>query len=661
MNTKHRRWTASHRVWVGICLFLVLCCSSSARAEQAEWTILYYMDADCDLEAPMIQDLKEIIQVGSSKDVNLIGFVDRSPKGKKQYSNVGVGGLDNWDNAKILHFQKSSIEEVEDLGDVNMGDPATLVRFVEKAVAAFPAKKYALVFGNHGASWPGVCVDEGHGNDILTTPELSQALKDLSDTVSKFDMIAFDACLMANFEVGKAIQPYARIMAASEELEPGIGWEHVSLTRRIIGNPGMDGAELGKSIADTYLASYAESSNEDMQNAGMAVTYSVIDLEKLPALEKALNTLAQQMTKAMKEGARATWLKIADARSETEEYGVKGANDDSGVGVRDILDFTHFLREQFPNGPVSEAATGVEAALQDAVLHAVHGEARPNANGLSIFLPKDKDALERQIFITYLETAFGKAGPWIEFLNEYVRIESGDTTAPEVDEVQTSDAEINTEEGANNQHETITVSSSVKADDIETAQFVLAEKKEDAEIILGQWPAHPDANGKLVEHWDGGWFTIKDKDNQLICPVTDMEELEDAKNTYYVEVPVQVQYKDTEEWEDIFLYFYVDFSEGEKMDVEGKFVYAFESGKDGASEVELSDGDKIRPVFVSYDKEGEEHLTASDDPKEFLSMDADAGLTVDYQPVPAGNYQAGFVVEDYSGNVEEEFTPVKID
>ena len=38
----------------------------------------------------------------------------------------------------------------------NMGDPATLVSFVTRAMKEFPAKRYALVFGDHGLSWPGV-------------------------------------------------------------------------------------------------------------------------------------------------------------------------------------------------------------------------------------------------------------------------------------------------------------------------------------------------------------------------------------------------------------------------------------------------------------------------------------------------------------------------
>ena len=39
-----------------------------------------------------------------------------------------------------------------------------------------------------------------------------------------FDLVGFDACLMASVEVAKIIEPHAKYMIASEEVEPGHGW-----------------------------------------------------------------------------------------------------------------------------------------------------------------------------------------------------------------------------------------------------------------------------------------------------------------------------------------------------------------------------------------------------------------------------------------------------
>jgi hypothetical protein len=45
----------------------------------------------------------------------------------------------------------------------------------------------------------------------------------------KLDIIGFDACLMAMYEVGSTLAPYAHYLLASELLEPGHGWDYASL------------------------------------------------------------------------------------------------------------------------------------------------------------------------------------------------------------------------------------------------------------------------------------------------------------------------------------------------------------------------------------------------------------------------------------------------
>src|SRR5262249_44976742 len=127
---------------------------SGAQSAKAEWTILFYHDADCDLELPMLEDIKEMAAVGSTKDVNVVMLVDRAAKGDKaeNYSNDPVLNLPNWTTAKLLRAERNRLVELADWGEVNMGDPAVLKRFIETGVARFPANKYALIFSDHGAS-----------------------------------------------------------------------------------------------------------------------------------------------------------------------------------------------------------------------------------------------------------------------------------------------------------------------------------------------------------------------------------------------------------------------------------------------------------------------------------------------------------------------------
>src|SRR5690606_5837113 len=117
--------------------------------------------------------------------------------------------------------------ELEDLGTVNTGDPAFLADFIRNGILAYPAEHYALVLSDHGASWPGVGADGSSNNDTLTVPELEKALATALDglAIGTLDMVGFDACLMATYEVASALAPYADRLVASQELEPGHGWD----------------------------------------------------------------------------------------------------------------------------------------------------------------------------------------------------------------------------------------------------------------------------------------------------------------------------------------------------------------------------------------------------------------------------------------------------
>lgn len=114
-----------------------------------------------------------------------------------------------------------------------MGNPATLSQFLRIGQSAFPADNYGLIFWNHGSgSVGGFGYDECYPDDrFLSLREIGEALESsrLSDN-KKYAFIGFDACLMATLETASVLSPYADYMIASQELEPGGGWDY----RRVI-------------------------------------------------------------------------------------------------------------------------------------------------------------------------------------------------------------------------------------------------------------------------------------------------------------------------------------------------------------------------------------------------------------------------------------------
>jgi len=617
-------------------------------APKAEWTLLMYTDADNDLELDQMEDLKEMLAAGSTKDVNIVMLADRHPNGdERKYSNGAIANLKNWTTAKLLYVEHDHLEELDDWGEVNMGDPATLNRFLQTAVKSYPANHYAVIFEDHGLGWPGACADESNDDDTLTTDEIAASLKRVTATTGKFELIGFDACLMGNFEVAKAMAPYGHVMVASEELEPGNGWDYTPMLEALNKSPKMDGIGLGHVIVDTYRESFNE---PDLEDEGTAITLGVIALDQIGSLEKAVNDFALADQAALAKQDREPYLKIADARSESEDYGKSAENE--GTSHYDLVHLTQNVKQSPPNARTAETANAVIQAMKNVVVYSIHGKARPHANGLSIFFPAEQEELtEKQGKADYLRTAFSLSGKWLSFLNEYIAVDANDSEAPGMAEVKADDDDL---AGG----DVSTVTTQTKADDIDTASFVLASKRKSDELILGSIPAELDEKGQLKESWDGKWFTVGDGQTELVCPISDFEELNDSEDTYLAEVPAQVRFKGTNQWFDVSLYFYLDFNDEE---VAGEFIYAFENTKSGPREIQLESGDEVRPVYLSYDAKGKEQHSASDNKDEILHLKSEDDLKVGRRRVAKGTYEVGFVVTDYAGNTTEKFTTVKIE
>ena len=626
-------------------VFFVLPSCIFAQSAPAEWTMMFYMDADNDLELPQMIDLAEMMSVGSTAGVNIIVLSDRNASGDEvnNYTNRGVGNLPNWTTAKYLIVEKGHLREIADLGELNMGDPNNLANFVETTAKNFPAKKYGLVFGDHGSGWPGILHDEGNGTDGLTMAELAAGLARATKATGKLEMIGFDACLMGNFEVARTVAPYAKVLIGSQELEPGDGWDYGALFKRVTAEPTMDGFGFGRAAVDTFRAYYTQAS-EGNRDAG--ITLSLTDLSKVEALNAAINELSTSSQAFIKAGGRPNILKIAGARSRTEDFG-GGEGGKHAAEFFDLVQYAANIKAASGDPAIARSADAVIAAAKAAVVYKANGTAHPNANGLSIYFPnKAKTIMDSG----YAKAPFTNGLKWGGLLMDYTGIIVADTAKPELKPVTTTNSQLA-------ENAKVVITSSVKGDDIDEASFVLAEQGKDETIIIGEIPTEPDEKGVLREEWDGTWFSISDGKSELICPITDFYEIDDEKDVYYVEVPAQVQYKGRKEWIDITMYFVLDLNDEE---VTGEFVYAFMEKNGQQREVDIKVGDLVRPVYLSVKADGEVEEVAHTDPADILKVTANDGITVGMTDVAAGQYLLGFLVTDYSGNESDELVEVTV-
>ena len=628
---------------------LVLSSVASCRAAEADWTMMMYLACDNDLEAPQLQDLEEMLTVGSTDRVQIIALCDRSESDDEDggYSGDGIGGLDDWTGAKLLHVERHRLVELDDWGDTDSGDPATLQEFIETATELYPASHYALVLGDHGMAWPGICADEGTGN-MLSTQELAAVLDATSDSYGRLSLLGFDACLMGNLETAYALSPYAEVMVASEELEPGDGWAYDAIYRALAGKPAMSGAELGRVIADSFYASYAEAG----QGEAAQVTLSVIDLDRVADLTQAVNNLAEACGAAIEEDARAAWLKIAKARSRAEQYGLsgddqnkEGEDDADAPNVRDVGDFARLLKAGLP--AAGTAADTVLELLGQAVVYKVAGSARPRSSGLSIYFPPSAEPLADEGPDGYAATEFAQGTVWPELVDAVAAIGASDTDRPGLGEAAVTDTDLGVDEE-------IEVTAEVDADDLDEAYFVLALVDGDEQLVLGKLPTDPDEDGKLRESWDGGWFTITSGETALVCPIINLDLVDEDTDTWYIEVPAEL-YRG-EQIIDVSLFFVLQDTDNGTT---GEFVAAYKETRYGAREVRLRAGDRLQPIYLTVDAEGNETEVVSDDAADALVVGD--GLEVAYEEVDPGTYLIGFVTSDLAGNVAESYVEVEVE
>lgn len=610
---------------------------------KAEWTLLFYSDADCDLEECILDQLDVMVKESGSKDVHVVVLCDRSPLGDDSdgYTNRDVANVKNWSGAKLLHLHQGKAEVLGDWGDVNMGDAATLHKFMVTAARRFPAKKYALILNDHGTGWSGLCSDDSHKGAALTMTKLRTALQAGCRETGSLELIGFDCCLMATVEVASTVALFGRYMVASQELEPGDGWNMLPVFQAIKKKPAMNGAELGTIICDTYQEQFDKSEDETQRATGLGITLSLVDLRKVADLERAVAQVSDRSARLMSDERVKGWIKLARARSRTAEYG-RGGNADEEAACFDLGDLAQRLRQQDPLAAVSCGA--VDKALQVAVLHKVNGSALPYASGLTIFFPRKAEALGEDDDNKYEHLPFARNARWLALLTQYDAVSKNIEGLSELKPAQANRAKLQPAKG-----EKVVISSQLTGEDIDEVFFTLSARKDGKEIILGQVPVGVGANGRLSADWDGGWFVIGNGDHWVTCPITGTQEAGGKNNAIRAEVPAQVRRAGSKEWTDVTLHFYLARVKGKN---EGKFIYAFIQGDHGARQMRLEKDDEVRPIYLELDGKGNETHKPSPNKRDIIKVGT--GLAVGYRPLQAGSYYVGFGFVNLSGQRSDE-------
>lgn len=351
--------------------------NSSVNKNLADYTLLIYMIGS-DLESKSYSATSDLVEMKNGVHNSKLNVIVETG-----------GGGGTLDGKRFVDFSKvqrhkianGTISTLMDLGQRNMGDPNTLSSFIKWGELEFPAKKYAIILWDHGGGLNGFGKDLIFNNDILTPLELTKAFQSATiSTNNTFELIGFDACLMSSLEVASHLQNAAHYMVSSEEVEPSWGWNYTAIIQNLTANPEQSGRSLGTAIVDSFVRHSRNLSTSEKFAADQEITLAVIDMTKLSQLVKDVNALSNALGSNIYDLPSA--ISLSRSIDLTEHYGQSARGSSGFVDLSNLL---LNIQEKYPS--LLHKINEVQNSLKATSIYKFRGEARPNANGLSVYMP----------------------------------------------------------------------------------------------------------------------------------------------------------------------------------------------------------------------------------------------------------------------------------
>jgi hypothetical protein len=427
-----------------------------AQAAPANWTIMHYTAVDNNLEGAAFNDYYEMQSVGSGSGVNIVAQLDRAEGFESRFGDwtdtrrffmetvpplpeatmdqkraavvdflvaQGAGDAETLtaqaaqtDDAIIQNIYENnnlgvSFDQtpVQELGEVDMGDPQALYDFIEWSVTNYPAEHYMLVIGSHGGGWRGIGPDDGDGQkSMLELPEIGQALETARTDLGldKFDIIGFDACLMAVADVAETLAPHADYVLFAQEVIPSNGWEYFNSISAMKANPDWDAFQVGADFVDSYMDYYAGPGNRTK------VGLSLVETAALPNLMSAL----EEFSAAIGADTVDLLSALGTARNNSQTFGTSLGDRADIYSYVDLRDFMRWFSLQTSiTDEAYNAAQAVIAAYDQAVVYSRADSKLPGANGLAVYLPSGPTTYDA----AYPEMAPASFGLWQSYLDQF--------------------------------------------------------------------------------------------------------------------------------------------------------------------------------------------------------------------------------------------------
>ena len=407
--------------------------SYPSRLPEAELVIIEMFGGDNNLSAFVYEDLQEMAAGIRGSKIAIIGLADLAGK---------PGSI-------IEVTPENGIQIIENIGEIDTGDPEVLHNFLVRALLTYPKARKAIGFWDHGTGvfdetdnsekimtrrinsvarenrsqsrparrlfFPksrieddvetrGMLHDDTNGG-VLTNLEagamLRAAFKD-AGMEGKIDLIFSDTCLNGMIEVLDELGSCAKVIVGSQDLEPGDGWDYKRWLMRVVAQPPATAEDWGKHAVEAFKEGYEPFPKKWPCTLGCFRT----DHE----ITKAFGAMIAACRKANGFGA---FVYLDHARAQSQGFAQRDTYD-----LRDFAERVVAIAQQgMPE--VAAAAQNLLKAYDAARVHSINlGKFVPRSTGLSFYFPGSRSQMNRDIG-TYEKLAFAKNSGWAEFLKEF--------------------------------------------------------------------------------------------------------------------------------------------------------------------------------------------------------------------------------------------------
>ncbi len=364
---------------IHILIFVLLtACSDSSKSN---WTILVYLDGDNDLAEANIEDMAEMQTGANNEQIRILVQFDR-PDGIP---------------AKRYEIQTGITTELEDIGEVNMADGATLTEFLHwgKSKLKDNNDHVVLILSDHGNGWDQgigppsekptisgrslfVDWDNGVNNVALHNHKVREAIEAADINI---DILGLDASIMGTIEALYEFSSLADILISSQEVGEASGWDYEYILSRLSNNSSMSEEEFAKLVVESYenyfeTRIYPEKSNTFDQRYTIAAHRSV----NIEPIVNELDNIALNLLAGMSDDLLQDSLleELDQARQNVQEIDKYNQFD---VYI-DVADFAQLLSYD----------TDLPQLVSSATIADYHGKGRPNANSISVVFFNPPDA-----------------------------------------------------------------------------------------------------------------------------------------------------------------------------------------------------------------------------------------------------------------------------